>query len=290
MTQEPARPARLPRRGRARQGLAEPDGLARRSRARCSCGTASTTSRSAFAGSRRWRSSMRSSSSGSRSSRSARRSRRSRARRRRAYEEAVAGTRTRSAPGTSSNVAGVVPTCSPSTSIGSAAGRRPRRARCAAPRPSGVHVPALVDLRRGRQEVELGDVADQHHVEDARRRASRPARASSRRRARRRSRRSRRASGRGARRRRASRSPRCSATRGTHASAHRRTSPCRRAPSTSRWPAARPRRSCRPSRRSRTSARLLAAPRAVADAAGVDRARVPSSATRTASSNLVGMP
>ena len=62
-----------------------------------------------------------------------------------------------------------------------------------------VHVLALVDLRRGGQEVELRDVADQDDVElpVVGRRVR--VRASSRRRARRRSRRSRRACGRGAR-------------------------------------------------------------------------------------------
>ena len=44
--------------------------------------------------------------------------------------------------------------------------RPPRRAGSAAPRPSGAHVPALVDLRRRRQEVELRHVADQHDVEE----------------------------------------------------------------------------------------------------------------------------
>ena len=114
------------------------------------------------------------------------------------------GTRSRSAPGTTSKLAGVVPTCSPSTSIGSrSAASTSTRVERSDLDLRVVHVVALVDLRRRRQEVELADVADQDDVEQAVVRLRAPARASSRRRARRRSRRSRRASGRGARRRRA---------------------------------------------------------------------------------------
>ena len=146
-------------------------------------------------------------------------------------------TRSRSAPGTTSNRAGVVP-------------RPRRRARAAAARGVDVDgraahhldlavadVAAAVELRRSRHEVELRDVADQHDVEDAVVGVARPGRASSRRRASARSRRSRRASGRGARRRRRRRSPRCSARRRTRGRARSRTSRARRAPSTSSSPA-----------------------------------------------------
>ena len=113
------------------------------------------------------------------------------------------GTRTRRAPGTISKRAGVVPTCSPSSSIGSALGGVDRDVRAAQHLDLRVRdVAALVELRRGRDEVELRHVADQDDVEEAVVGRGVRARASSRRRATRRSRRSRRASARAARRRR----------------------------------------------------------------------------------------
>ena len=151
---------------------------------------------------------------------------------------------------------------------------------------------ALVDLRRGRDEVALRDVADQDDVEEAVVGPCARARATSLRRATGRSRRSRRACGpRDACRRRAAPSRSCSSTRRRRASARRRTSPCRRAPSTCRSRAARRRRSCRRCRRSRSSALLRAAPLAVRHAADVDRARhARERRLRTASSKRVGIP
>ena len=192
--------------------------------------------------------------------------------------------------GTTSKRAGVVPIGSPSTSSGSgsAASIATRR------RPQKLdlrmrEVPAAVELRRGREEVELVHVADRHDVEEAVVLARRRARASSRRRGKR---------------------PfatitsciaafaphaaveldrhlACSARRGTRASARRRTSPSRRAPSTSRSPAARPSRSSPPSRRSRSSA--AGSPSHSTRPTSIVRVS-PSSATRTASSKRSGSP
>ena len=79
-----------------------------------------------------------------------------------------AGTRSRSAPGTISNRAGVVPSCSPSTSTGM--GLVGVDAHPGAPHDldAGMaDVAAPVELRRGGDEVELAHVADQHDVEQA---------------------------------------------------------------------------------------------------------------------------
>ena len=73
----------------------------------------------------------------------------------------------RSAPGTISKRAGVVPIGSPSTSTGSGTGGIDGDGRAAEHLDPRVrHVVAAVELRRGRDEVELRDVADQHDVEE----------------------------------------------------------------------------------------------------------------------------
>ena len=119
----------------------------------------------------------------------------------------------RSAAGTTSNRAGVVPIGSPSTSIGSGSAASISTVALRHLDLRVREVLAAVELRRRRDEVELVHVADQHDVEEAVVRRRRPARASSRRRASGRSRRSRRAWGpRAPRRRRAGPSPRCSAS------------------------------------------------------------------------------
>ena len=175
------------------------------------------------------------------------------------------------------------------------AGARPRRPRRARERSTSTFgwrdVLALVDLRRRRQEVDLADVADQHDVEERRRPAARRVRASCRRRARRRSRRRRRACARGARRRRAHRHL---GVLPLEEHARQRVEERRLAAERLRHPvralgdgAAHP---------DRADVRepalgVLAAPRAVADAPGVDRARRSRRARRrTASSNFVGIP
>ena len=98
-----------------------------------------------------------------------------------------------------SNRAGVVPATSPSSSSGSGEGAVDGEHGSAQHVDSRMaDVTAAVELRRGRHEVELRDVADQHHVEEPVLRRRRWAQASSHRRASGRSRRSRRASGPGA--------------------------------------------------------------------------------------------
>ena len=152
-------------------------------------------------------------------------------------------------------------------------------------------VRAAVDLRHRQDEVALRHVADQQHVEAARRRARPRGRSSSRRRRSGRWRRSRRASGRGAPRRRPSRASRCSASARTPPASTRGTRPSRRGPSSSRSCAGRSHRSCRRWRRCEPGLARLAGPRAVADAPDVDLARrCRPSATATASSSLAGMP
>ena len=158
--------------------------------------------------------------------------------------------------GTISKRAGVVPTCSPSSSIGRRSGASTATVR---ERSSSIfgcdEVRALVELRRGCDEVALRHVADQHDVEEAVVRLRLRCEHASRRRAIVHWPRSRRACVPRAVRRRAAPRRACSPTRRRRGRARRRTSPCRPAPSTSRSRAVRPQRSCRRCRHSRRSAR-----------------------------------
>ena len=171
-TKNPLRLSSRPFGEDARQGLEEPDRARACSRARTSCANAWTSSRRRSAGSTRSR--RRSCALEKRVAALEKRSRRAAKPKpetsagNEARRPASSGPELAARAGTSSNAAGVVPTCSPSTSIG----------RCSAASTADVSaaqdlhlrvrdVAAPVDLRCRRQEVGLRDVADQHDVEQA---------------------------------------------------------------------------------------------------------------------------